>query len=164
MILPILSFIILGIYTLWFCLKYGIPESLSQSYYSLPWKPLFQIIIVSSSFLLLPELMKGGVLGGIPFIGVIGLMMVGIFPNIREKFERLVHICGATIGSICSIIWIVLFGNLYTLGLWSVPLILLLVKGTTPNFIDKYKFVFWIEIICYISIYLNLFIIWMINS
>lgn len=156
MILTILSLTILFSYTLWFCLKYGIPESLSQSYYSLNWKPLFQLVIFSSGFLLLPELMKGGVLYGIPFIGIVGLMLVGVFPNIYKKFERLVHICGATIGCISSIVWIILNGVPYILGLWSVPLILFLVKGTTPNFINSYRFVFWVEMICYTTIYLNL--------
>jgi hypothetical protein len=103
-----------------------------------------------SSFLLFPGVMKGGVHYGIPIVGIIGLMLVGTSPNIEKQFELKVHAIGAVVGMICSILWVIFDGYLLILIAWVPLLVYYLIRRDTSSL------VFWTEMTCYITLYLNI--------
>lgn len=164
----LISLLILVTYTITVCTKYGIPESLSQSYYSISWKPLFTLVIVICGFLILPpcmDLAEDASTQIIPFLGISGLLLVAAAPRVRD-YERTIHIIGASISGIFSQLWVVLYGTPQVL--WSWFLIGgLMIYGifsakdgknilTMGQALDKVHFIFWTEMICFFNIYASL--------
>jgi hypothetical protein len=165
MIIPaVCSLVLLGTYTIWFCVKYSIPESLSQSYYYIPWKPLWTLVLMAAGFLVLPECMdraSNAPTQIIPFVGIFGLLLVAAAPRVRD-YERTTHIIGASVAGIFSQLWVILYGKPWTLCVWFIILGLFLIghiqnrELTFGEVLDKYKIVFWGEVACFFTLYINL--------
>lgn len=97
-------------YVLWFCLKYGIPDSLSESWYKLPknLKWLFPVILgFVSVFLLVIVLSTNGTFYSALFISiaVIGLIFVAIFSHFKDPFQKILHFFGAYLATLSILIW-----------------------------------------------------------
>lgn len=158
----IISLVILTTYVIWTSVKYGVPDSISQSYYNLKWSPLFTLVIWTCGFLILPTIMDQTAAVSstqvVPFLGVFGLLLVGAAPRVRD-YERTIHIIGASIAGIFSQLWIILYGNPWTLLLWIGPMILLMsLMIRRDKDLDKVNFVFWVEITAFAQLYLSLLI------
>ena len=167
MITTIASFIIFILYIVYILLKAKeIPISVSRTYYYLTWKPAFTLIIWLVGLLLLPEFMdaaKNATTQVIPFATIFGVFLVGASPQILEdKAEKQAHMIGAGLAGIFSQLWVMLYGNQLFLFDWILPGAILfwtLGKKRTNNLeeeLDKFKFTFWVELICFINIYLSL--------
>lgn len=159
----IISLVILSAYTLWVCIKYGIPSSLSQSYYEIKWGPIFTLVLWTSALLVLPTCMDiTPYTQIIPFAGIFGLMLVGAAPRVRD-YEKTVHIIGASIAGIFSQLWVIFYRNPWWMMLWVIPMITFIIifiktinKGNLSMELDKVRFIFWCEIICFANLYINL--------
>lgn len=162
----IISLLILCTYLLYVCFKFNvIPVSISNTYYIIKWKPLFTLIISISALLTLPRGMdvaseKSDILL-VPFLAVFGSLLVAVAPKVKD-YEKTIHMVGAGISGIFSQIWVLLYGNIYTLLLLIIPLILGIIslikykEGNLEERLDKLCFVFWTEIICLGTFYINL--------
>ena len=161
--LTITSLVILMSYTVAVCIKFGIPTTLSESYYFIYKKYLFTLVLWLSGFLLLPPIMEmtGGDTQIIPFLSIIGIMIVGAAPKYKEQ-ERTLHIIGATMAGFFSQLWIILYAYPWTLLTWFILIIWaigILIKSKLVKWseeLDKRKWFFWAEMLAFINLYLNI--------
>ena len=161
--LTITSLVILMSYTVAVCIKFGIPTTLSESYYFIYKKYLFTLVMWLSGFLLLPPIMEmtGGDTQIIPFLSIIGIMIVGAAPKYKEQ-ERTLHIVGATMAGFFSQLWIILYAYPWTLLTWAILIIWaigILIESKLMEWseeLDKRKWFFWAEMLAFINLYLNI--------
>lgn len=161
--LTITSLVILMSYTVAVCIKFGIPTTLSESYYFIYKKYLFTLVLWLSGFLLLPSIMEmtGGDTQIIPFLSIVGIMIVGAAPRYKEQ-ERTLHIIGATMAGFFSQLWIILYAYPWTLLTWAILIIWaigILIKSKLVEWseeLDKRKWFFWAEMLAFINLYLNI--------
>ncbi len=161
--LTITSLVILMSYTVAVCIKFGIPTTLSESYYFIYKKYLFTLVMWLSGFLLLPLIMEmtGGDTQIIPFLSIIGIMIVGAAPKYKEQ-ERTLHIIGATMAGFFSQLWIILYAYPWTLLTWFILIIWaigILIESKLVKWseeLDKRKWFFWAEMLAFINLYLNI--------
>ena len=161
--LTITSLVILMSYTVAVCIKFGIPTTLSESYYFIYKKYLFTLVMWLSGFLLLPPIMEmtGGDTQIIPFLSIVGIMIVGAAPKYKEQ-ERTLHIIGATMAGFFSQLWIILYAYPWTLLTWAILIIWaigILIESKLVKWseeLDKRKWFFWAEILAFINLYLNI--------
>lgn len=167
-ILACLSGIIMMSYILWTSICYPPQISLSRTYFVIPWKPLFTLVMMVSGFLMLPRTLDivPGEFKLIPFLGIGCMILVGCAPNLEDEAERKVHVVGAIGSAIFSQLWIVLYTNVWiTLILWLAPLGILgyvLMREKPGNLreldikLDRYRTTFWTELVCYVILYIGL--------
>ena len=161
--LTITSLVILMSYTVAVCIKFGIPTTLSESYYFIYKKYLFTLVMWLSGFLLLPPIMEmtGGDTQIIPFLSIIGIMIVGAAPRYKKQ-ERTLHIMGATMAGFFSHLWIILYAYPWTLLTWAILIIWaigILIESKLVEWseeLDKRKWFFWAEMLAFINLYLNI--------
>ena len=161
--LTITSLVILMSYTVAVCIKFGIPTTLSESYYFIYKKYLFTLVLWLSGFLLLPPIMEmtGGDTQIIPFLSIIGIMIVGAAPKYKEQ-ERTLHIIGANMAGFFSQLWIILYAYPWTLLTWFILIIWaigILIESKLMEWseeLDKRKWFFWAEMLAFINLYLNI--------
>lgn len=161
--LTITSLVILMSYTVAVCIKFGIPTTLSESYYFIYKKYLFTLVMWLSGFLILPPIMEmtGGNTQIIPFLSIIGIMIVGAAPRYKEQ-ERTLHIIGATMAGFFSQLWIILYAYPWTLLTWAILIIWaigILIESKLMEWseeLDKRKWFFWAEMLAFINLYLNI--------
>lgn len=161
--LTITSLVILMSYTVAVCIKFGIPTTLSESYYFIYKKYLFTLVMWLSGFLILPPIMEmtGGDTQIIPFLSIIGIMIVGAAPRYKEQ-ERTLHIIGATMAGFFSQLWIILYAYPWTLLTWAILIIWaigILIESKLMEWseeLDKRKWFFWAEMLAFINLYLNI--------
>lgn len=161
--LTITSLVILMSYTVAVCIKFGIPTTLSESYYFIYKKYLFTLVMWLSGFLLLPPIMEmtGGDTQIIPFLSIVGIMIVGAAPKYKEQ-ERTLHIIGATMAGFFSQLWIILYAYPWTLLTWAILIIWaigILIESKLMEWseeLDKRKWFFWAEMLAFINLYLNI--------
>lgn len=161
--LTITSLVILMSYTVAVCIKFGIPTTLSESYYFIYKKYLFTLVLWLSGFLILPPIMEmtGGDTQIIHFLSIIGIMIVGAAPKYKEQ-ERTLHIIGATMAGFFSQLWIILYAYPWTLLTWAILIIWaigILIESKLVEWseeLDKRKWFFWAEMLAFINLYLNI--------
>ena len=161
--LTITSLVILMSYTVAVCIKFGIPTTLSESYYFIYKKYLFTLVMWLAGFLILPPIMEmtGGDTQIIPFLSIIGIMIVGAAPRYKEQ-ERTLHIVGATMAGFFSQLWIILYAYPWTLLTWAILIIWaigILIESKLVEWseeLDKRKWFFWAEMLAFINLYLNI--------
>lgn len=161
--LTITSLVILMSYTVAVCIKFGIPTTLSESYYFIYKKYLFTLVMWLSGFLILPPIMEmtGGDTQIIPFLSIVGIMIVGAAPRYKEQ-ERTLHIMGATMAGFFSQLWIILYAYPWTLLTWAILIIWaigILIESKLVEWseeLDKRKWFFWAEMLAFINLYLNI--------
>lgn len=157
-----ISVFLIGAYTLYCLYRYGIPESLSQTYYMIEWKPAWTLAIFVSAFLSLPAAMEQtpSEIKLIPFLGIFGLLLVGAAPRVRD-YERVIHISGAIMTGIFSQLWVALYGDPWLFVGWVIPVLIgvACLKGPWSEImerLDRWCFVFWCELTCYLTFYVSL--------
>ena len=161
--LTITSLVILMSYTVAVCIKFGIPTTLSESYYFIYKKYLFTLVMWLAGFLILPPIMEmtGGDTQIIPFLSIIGIVIVGAAPRYKEQ-ERTLHIVGATMAGFFSQLWIILYAYPWTLLTWAILIIWaigILIESKLVEWseeLDKRKWFFWAEMLAFINLYLNI--------
>lgn len=136
----------------------GVPDSISATYYILQNKYWFQFVMIFSGVLLLITLLNiipSGI-QFLAFLSCLGLILVGISPNFKEKFEGKIHKAGAIISISCSQILVALTQPMILL-LWLPWIFCTLYKIKVNNLKESFlqtKPLFWIEIISFITIFL----------
>ena len=135
--------------------KFGIPESLSQTYYNLEnYKKdigiLFYLYLVVTVFILAIPMIEAAKIWG--FISCIGLLFVGAAPAFKEKHQKYIHVCGAALAALGSIILLITINKwIYSFIILAIILILSLSTKTL-----KQSIVFWLEMLAFYSLFLGL--------
>jgi hypothetical protein len=125
--------------------KYGILESISASWYSLPkkWQPLFWLFATSIGFCMLPYTDYHSLF----FLSGGGLVFVGTAAGFEdEKMTNRVHYTGAVLGIGAAILGLYLFLNTLT------PLYITLLFLITSIIFHRTHIIWWTEIGAFVGI------------
>lgn len=150
--LVIASIVIFLTYTTYAIKKFGVPDSLSETFYLLEnrgW--IFQAVLFSCAALLLVPLMEAtnNDFKLLEFLTVGGVFFVSVAPFFKLELEGRVHGVSAIVSGISGITWSILQGFGY------IPLFSgLLFIGL--YFLTKTGLTFWAEMIIFASVYTTL--------
>lgn len=154
----ILSAIIFLAYTVTTSILFGIPASLSDTYYHLADRSrlagqAFTFALFAAVILMLPAWLEhtGENLQFIAFLSAAGLAFVAAAAAFKERETNPVHVIGAIICALCSQLWVVL-----ATPYWRVSVICFFMALSLSLFRPKSK-VFWVEMACFVSTYTALF-------
>lgn len=140
---------------------FGVPHSLSETYYLYNKKNgkgiLFSVFLTVVSLLLLPvwlEVSKENT-QFLVFLGLCSLCFTAAAPAFKNtKMEDRVHTISAIIGAICSLLWVI-FNGMWTIILaWTI--IVLLVSYITKTI--KTSYIYWLETIAFMSTFTALLV------
>ena len=154
--LPI-SFLCLLTYTVSMIKMFGVPASLSDTYYLLqnkypnkPTKWLFTILCFTTMFtVLIPWLdISKEPLQFLCFIAASGLGFVGAAPHFKS-YEYKIHVAGTVLCALGSQLW------LWLSGYWYTSLIALALMAI-PAFKQKKNYIFYAEMAAFLSAYLGI--------
>ena len=163
-ILILLSMALFVAYNIFACVKWGIPTSLSVTYYSLPtkWRCVFTVFMFTIALLLIPAWIEvANSLGDwrvhltfLAFLTCALICFVGAAPNFRAfKMESKVHTISATASAVTSIMWclICLWQYMY------LPIVASLIPLGIAISTDTLKSckVYWLEMMAFSMTYIS---------
>lgn len=139
----------------------GIPESISNTFYSLKHKIWFGFSMWSVGFILLISLLNivPITIQFIVFLSCFGILLVGAAPNFKEDFEYKIHVIGAVLCIGGSQLLVALINPILLL-IWIMCLlyisIMLKIKwnGNFKESLKLTKPLFWIEVSAFVTIFL----------
>ena len=159
------AIIIFLVYNICVIKLFGVPKSLSESYYL--WdkykiKFLFPLMMAIEVSLLMPcwiVLSEGTNFQFLAFIGAASLLFVAVAPAFRDiKLEGRVHEIFAVISAIASIAWIFCVPPII-IGAIVIPIvsiILWLILRVLPGWSFKDDYVYYVEMIAFISTFISI--------
>lgn len=132
-------------------IRFGIPKSISETYYLLGkmgW--LFQVTLFSVAFLVVPTLIDMSSEGTrfLAFLACAGLAFVGAAPLFKRKLDGKVHYISAAMCCGGLVLWQVFN------ACWVVPLICFV--AIIPPMLFDGKRMWWLEIATIVSAYVSL--------
>lgn len=147
----IVSIVLFVSYISYIYIKYR-PDCISRSYYLLRNGNIFTIWILCVSFLIFPAWVEVSPINYqfLPFLSVVSLSTVGIFPRYLDS-DRQLHLTAAAISGIISLIWNILIGTYLFPTIFLVILIILYSNNVANKF-------FWTECSSFLNIYLSILI------
>ena len=141
---------------------FGVPQSLSMTFYLLQEKKnwtriFFPIMMVGMAFLLLPawlEISVGSLFQFLAFLTVTGIIFVGAVPTFKSSdLENTVHMTSAIVAAIFAILWVILVSKLWwTIVLWIATLGLTMWLTKTI----KSSYIYWLETIAFMSTFTSI--------
>lgn len=152
MILVCISFTLFVVYVAAMIVAFGIPASISDTYYLLERKRrglgwLFTAFCWGVSLTLLPAWldMTPEAYQAVPFLAAAGLLFVGAAPQFKLSLSGPIHYAGA--GFCCGFagLWVILAGAWWTL---PASYIVFLALASLDH-----KWMFWVEIAAFVSLY-----------
>lgn len=156
--LYITSLLVFALYTTIILMAFGVLPSVSDSYYALKKHNIsapFTLFCWGTAFPLLIywiELLPND-WNFLPFIACGGLLFVGASPAFKDvELERKVHSISAMICAVTAYTWTFLYGSIF-IGINFILLSILL------YFILKRNKIYWLELIAFTNIYIQLLII-----
>lgn len=157
MILAVVSLVIFLAYLVGMYIYFGIPASLSDTYYKLEKRRkgagwFFTAMCWGISFPLLPYLLDVTPAGYqfTAFLACAGLMFVGAAPQFKLSLTGPVHYVSAALCCAAAVLWCIL--SRY----WFIPLGAFLIFGWVA--LRYGKPMFWIEMAAFTSMYLTIFL------
>ena len=147
----IASMVIIFGYLTFVVAKFGIPKSISETYYllgNMGW--LFQVTLFSVAFLVVPTLIDRSSEGTrfLAFLACAGLAFVGAAPLFKRKLDGKVHYISAAMCCVGLVLWQVFN------ACWVVPLICFV--AILPPMLFDGKRMWWLEIATIVSAYVSL--------
>ena len=147
----LLSFTIFIVYLFNYIIRYGIPDSLSATYYKIKFKPMFTLMMFTIGFTLIPALLEFTPENYqfLAFLAISGILFTGAAPMFLDKHQGKVHFISAGIAAISALLWIIFVGYqyLYILGIATL-------LGVTLILINKKAYLFYLEMIIFFSMYI----------
>ena len=145
---------------------FGIPSSLSETFYLFKekkeWmKYLFPIMMVSLVVFLMPawlEITAESNLQFATFLATCGILFTAAAPHFKSGgTETKVHFISAISAAVFAIIWTLLAGNILALISWILIMIFLIIRGNTTDLI-KNKLVYILETTAFMSTFTSIII------
>ncbi len=139
---------------------FGVPKSLSETFYlyryNLDCGYIFQIILGLSAALMLPCMLQaseGSDFQFLAFFSVAALLFVAAAPKFKQDFEGKVHSYSAIIAALSSILWVILVAHQPAILVGAILFVFILSIMTTR--ITK-NYIFLLEMIAFIATYATL--------
>lgn len=147
MVSVIISLFILTSYTISVCVRCGVPDSLSQTFFNIKHKWIFSACVAVSACLLYQPFMSILPIAWqwLGFLTVIGAMFVAFAPNLIDELQSEAHMGGAIVLGLSSQFIVALLS----------PCLLLLWCIWIP-FALKHSKVFWAEMVGGAALYIAL--------
>ena len=150
----IISFIIMNVafwaYVIPMCIKYGIPTSISDSYYKLR-RNLQGLFTLSMWGVAIPAIILGVEQSGLAFLAGVGIAFVGASPAFKSKdgkhsMEGTIHRIGALIGLIGS--------QLMILTVSGLPIVAASLFLACIAYLSKFrsKIISFVEVIAFLAV------------
>lgn len=163
-ILVLLVFLIYGMYNLVTLYIFGVPNSLSQTFYLFKerkkWQMfLFPIMMFMMGFSLMSawlEISEGHNLQFMTFFAAAGIMFTGAAPAFRSSdLENNVHTISATLAAFFSLLWVILVAKLwYIILIWFIVILLFAVMTKTV----KKSTIYWLETVTFLSTFTSIIV------
>lgn len=141
---------------------FGIPQSLSMTYYLFQkrknWTRIFfPIMMIGMAFLLLPawlEISMASPFQFLSFLAAAGIIFTGATPAfLNSSMENTIHTTGAIFAAIFALLWIIVVSKLWwTIFLWLITLGLIMWITKTI----KSSCVYWLETIAFMSTFTSI--------
>ena len=167
MSLLIVSFLIFTLFNVITLKLFGVPESLSNTFYlyqnkkkGLGW--IFPICIVLTIGLLMPSWltvadMLCSSLTILAFVSIVCVLLVGFSPCYKtENYDGNVHNISAVLGAACAILWCVLV----CFDIILIPLVIAFAIGIAGLITKSWKTsaIYWLEIMAFAAIFICVFL------
>ena len=157
LVLILLAFTIYAIYNTVALGTFGIPKSLSMTFYLFKerknWLCVwFPIMMISMAFLLMPawlELSLNSPFQFLAFLAPSAVIFTGAAPAFKSsRLENTVHMTGAIIAVTTALLWVALVAHLWqVILLWTGVVITIMFISKTI----KTSYIYWIETIAFLS-------------
>lgn len=153
--LVIISFFIFLTYNSILVNRFGIPESLSDTFYLLDKKGfIFSAMLgISAMLLMLPIMELRESTFKLPeFLTVVGVMFVAVAPAFKKMLEKQVHVIGAVVAALMGLLTVILAGYIYVILIATAITMILYFILKKEN-----TFTYFAEMVVFASIYYVLF-------
>lgn len=148
----LLSILIMGVYLYCTISKFGVPTSLSETFYLLERKWLFTAALgVADLSLLFGWLHYSDMyypnITFLAFLCFVAILFVAVAPNFKD-IQKWVHTLSAAIGGVFGIAWCLAV-------CWVIPVIFV-IAATILTIKIKSRVVFWYEMAAFLSVYVTI--------
>lgn len=153
----LLSFMVLAYYVAYVSGRFGVPTSLSATYYLLEKKGwIFQLALFLSAVMLLPAMMEATSRDFklLEFLTCSGVLFVSVAPAFKIRIEGKVHAVAAIISGVSGVLWCVLNGGIGESVVMLFAAFVGYARCGNP--------IFWAEMACFASVYLTVIKIFLI--
>lgn len=164
LILLLTAFFIYWAYNMAALSVFGVPKSLSMTYYLFKerkeWQRLlFPIMMLSMAGLLIPvwlEMSEGSNLQFMSFLAGAGIMFTGTVPTFKSsKLEDRVHTISAIVAAVFALLWVFFVAHLwYIILIWLVIVTLIALLSSSI----KTSLVYWLETVAFMSTFMSIII------
>ena len=155
----ILAIVLLSLYVGSCIYLFGVPESLSVTYYLIEEKfpkygRVFTVVMVLTVALVLPVWLDNSSESTqfLAFLSCMGLLFVGAAALFRDDFDRNIHRVAAGLSAVAALTWLSLA------GLWYLPVIFLGIHYIYTAKAGKKNWVFLAEMAVFLSLLIGLLI------
>lgn len=141
---------------------FGVPKSLSDTFYLYNEKKkylgiLFPIMMVSMAGLLLPAWLEISALSSLQFtafLAAAGIIFTGSAPAFKSNdLEKRVHICSALTAAVFALLWVIFVSKLwFTILIWFA--VILLIAFITKTI--KSSYIYWLETVAFMSTFTSI--------
>ena len=141
---------------------FGVPKSLSMTYYLFEEKKkklgiVFPIMMLSIAFLLLPAWLEISALSNLQFTAFLaagGIMFTGAAPAFQSSsLEKKVHTGSAVVAAIFATLWVIFVAKMwYLILIWILSLSLHAYTTKTV----KSSYIYWFETVAFMSTFMSI--------
>ena len=141
---------------------FGVPKSLSMTYYLFEEKKkklgiVFPIMMLSMAFLLLPAWLEISALSNLQFTAFLaagGIMFTGAAPAFKSSsLEKKVHTGSAVVAAIFATLWVIFVAKMwYLILIWILSLALHAYTTKTV----KSSYIYWFETVAFMSTFMSI--------
>jgi hypothetical protein len=164
LVFVLIALVIYVIYNIVSLKMFGVPSSLSETFYLFKekkeWmKYLFPIMMVSLVVFLMPawlEISAGSVLQFLAFLAAASIAFVGAAPTFKNGgMDYRVHSISAYCAALFSILWVILVSKLWIMPIIWLVLITLLAILTKSV---KTSTIYWLETVAFMSTFMSIMV------
>ena len=159
----LIAFFIFFVYNSFVISDFGIPKSLSETYYLYKERynrgwffPVSMFVIIGLLLPLWIVISEGSIFQFLAFLAPVSLLFVATAPMFKSSnLENNVHTISAYIGAACALLWIILVAQYW----WIIIATLIsvtLVALKTDTF--KSGIVYWLELVTLVSTFITMFL------
>ena len=158
------SFVIYCVYNIISLYTFGVPHSLSNTYYL--WNDIkkgagyaFSVCLGLIAALLLPVWLDMGADSSWQFLSFLtcgSLLFVAAAPNFKSlTIESTIHTVAAILSAICAVLWIIIVAKLWIIILLTFMYVMIVAVSHGSL---KSGYIYWLETIAFLSMYISIYI------
>lgn len=170
LICVLIAFTIYVVYNAFALKFFGVPRSLSNTFYLYKAKKewcriLFPIMMMSILLFLIPswlEISESSNLQFMTFLAASGIMFTGSAPAFNSSdLENRVHTISAIVAAVFALLWVIFAANLwYIIIVWFVLIAVVALLTKTL----KFAIIYWLETVAFMSTFTSIIVYFCLNN